>query len=62
MEMIAYSRKGMQVNICLLSLQSQEMGCSDVTSGYPVFTRYSAVLRVVDGPPGFRASQLGIKA
>ena len=35
MEMIAYARKGMQVNICLLRLQSQEMGCSDVTSGLP---------------------------
>ena len=38
MEMIAYALKGMHVNICLLRLQSQEMGCSDVTSGYPVFT------------------------
>ena len=34
--------KGMKVNICLLGLQSQEMGCNDVTSGYSVFTRYSA--------------------
>ena len=38
MKMIAYALKGMQVNICLLKLQSLEMGCSDVTSGYPVFT------------------------
>ena len=35
MEMIAYAWKGMQVNICLLRLQSQEMGCNDVTGVMP---------------------------
>ena len=38
MEMIAYARKGMQVNIYLLRFQYQETVCSDLTSGLGVPT------------------------